>query len=541
MFSGMLFAAMDLLNDLFRSAPWEAVRIGLHLAFGLALLFWLWRAFQLRHAVPLRHLARPRAWLLPAIGLVAVALAAILAYQATWQLGGTVRPQFIAFMQSHDRRQFNPAHWIQRGRILDRRGQVLAESRNRDGSAERVYPYGAVFAHAVGYADARFGLSGIESIANRALNGSTLDSLDDWSELGRQLLTQSKRPRGRDLVTTLDAGLQQLAVESIAAATPGGRGAVVILRPADGAVLVMASVPGFDPNRLQPTLFSGADPTTPLLNRATQGQYPPGSTFKVILAAQALETGFRGRLNCPADGYTTSSRYRPIRDHEYYEARRAGRFWAGHGALDLTTALAKSSNVFFAQLGVLGGHAALAATAKRFRFNRAIEFVGGPTGSPLLQSAQLERIPERDRYGLAQAAIGQGRVTATPAYMALVAAAIANDGVAMRPRLLRDARPEAIARFLSADAARRLRVMLRRAVSEGTGKGIETARLEIAGKTGTAENPRGASHSWFIGFAPASAPRLAFAVLVEHGGYGSTVAAPIARDLLLKAAEQGLL
>jgi peptidoglycan glycosyltransferase len=537
----MLSNAMDLLNDLFRSPPWEAVRIGLHLAFGLALLFWLWQAFQLRQSVPLRHLARPRAWLLPAIGLVAVAFAAILAYQATWQLGGTARPQFIAFMQSHDRRQFNPAHWIQRGRILDRRGQVLAESRNRGGAARRVYPYGPVFAHAVGYADARFGLSGIEAIANRALNGSTLDSLDDWSELGRRLLTQSKRPRGQDLVTTLDAGLQQLAVEKLAAAKPVGRGAVMMLRPTDGAVLVMASVPGFDPNRLQPALFRGGDPQTPLLNRATQGQYPPGSTFKVILAAQALENGFRGRLDCPAAGYTTSSRYRPIRDHEYYEARRAGRSWAGHGALDLSSALAKSSNVFFAQLGVLGGHAALATTRKRMHFNRRVRFVGAPSGSLYLQSARLEPIPARDRYGLAQAAIGQGRVTATPAYMALVAAAIANEGVAVRPRLLRDAQPQVLARFMSADTARRLRLMLRRAVTEGTGKGIETAGLEIAGKTGTAENPQGASHSWFIGVAPASAPRLAFAVLVEHGGYGSTGAAPIARDLLLKAAEQGLL
>ncbi|NEX15839.1 MAG: peptidoglycan glycosyltransferase [Halochromatium sp.] len=532
---------MDLLNDLFRSPPWEAVRLGLHLAFGLALLFWLWQAFQLRHAVPLRHLAKPRAWLLPAIVLISLALTAILAYQATWQLGGTARPQFIAFMQSHDRRQFNPAHWIQRGRILDQRGRVLAETRNRDGAAERIYPYGLIFAHTVGYADARFGLNGVEAMANRALNGSTLDSLDDWSELGRQVLTQSKRPRGQDLVTTLDAELQQFAVEQIAAAKPVGRGAVVMLRPADGAVLVMASVPGFDPNQLQPTLFSGGDPTTPLLNRATQGQYPPGSTFKVILAAQALENGFRGRLDCPADGYTTSSRYRPIRDHEYYEARRAGRSWAGLGVLDLPTALAKSSNVFFAQLGVLGGHAALAKTGERLRFNQAIEFVGGPSGTLHLQSAQLRPIPESDRYGLAQASIGQGRVTATPAYMAMVAAAIANEGVAMRPRLLRDTQPETLARFMSADTARRLQAMLRRAVTAGTGKGIETAGLEIAGKTGTAENPQGASHSWFIGFAPASAPRLAFAVLVEHGGYGSTVAAPIARDLLLKAAEQGLL
>jgi peptidoglycan glycosyltransferase len=142
---------------------------------------------------------------------------------------------------------------------------------------------------------------------------------------------------------------------------------------------------------------------------------------------------------------------------------------------------------------------------------------------------------------LAQASIGQGRVTATPAHMALIAAAIANDGVAMRPRLLRDSKPEVLARMVSADVARRLRRMLRVAVTEGTGLGIETDGLAIAGKTGTAENPQGPSHSWFVGFAPAGAPKVAFAVLVEHGGYGSAVAAPLARDLLLAAARQGLL
>ncbi|NBC48368.1 MAG: penicillin-binding protein 2 [Gammaproteobacteria bacterium] len=532
---------MDLLNALFSSAPWGPVRIGLHLAFGIALLYWLWLAYQLRQAVHLRHLKRPRGWLLPAAGIVVLAFIAIIAYQATWQLGGTARPRFVAFMQSHDRRQFNPAHWIQRGRILDRHGRVLAESRNRDGAAERVYPYGPVFAHAVGYADPRFGLSGIEATANLALNGSMLDSLDDWGELGRQVLTQSKRPRGQDRVTTFDASLQRFAVDALSAAPGGGSGAVLLLRPADGAVLVMASVPSFDPNRLQAGLFSARDPATPLLNRATQGQYPPGSTFKVVMAAQALERGFSGRLDCPADGYTTSRHYPPIRDHEYYSAQDAGRSWAGHGPLDLATALAKSSNVFFAQLGVLGGHPALAATGERLLFNRSIAFAGGASKALSFQTGRLPSIPKRDRYGLAQASIGQGRVTATPAHLALIAAAIANDGLAMRPRLLRDAEPQTLAQLMSSDTARRLRVMLRRAVRDGTGRGIDTDGLEIAGKTGTAENPHGASHSWFVGFAPASSPSLAFAVLVEHGGYGSAVAAPLARDLLLKAAEQGLL
>lgn len=531
---------MDALNLLFRSAPWDALRLVLHLGLVLSLLLLLRQLAQTAAAAPLRHLARRRRWLLPAGGAVVLGLAAVLAYQASWQLGGTARPRFVAFMQSHDRRLFNPAHWIQRGRILDRGGTVLAESRERDGRVVRVYPEGALFAHSVGYADARYGLSGIEAMANATLNGSALQDLDDWGELGRRLLTQGKRPRGQDVVTTLDRGLQRLAVDLLRG-EEGRRGAAVLLRPGDGAVLVLATTPAFDPNRLEARLFSGDDPRAPLLHRATQGLYPPGSAFKIVLAAQALATGFSGRIDCPAEGYTTSSRYRPIRDHEYYSARRAGRRWAGHGPLDLAQALARSSNVFFAKLGVHQGPDALARTGARMRFNQRIAFVGGASSTVHLQGGRLPRIAEQDRYGLAQASIGQGRVLATPAHLALIAAAVANDGVAMRPRLLRDSPPQALGRFLSAPAAAELVVMLRRAVRAGTGRGIETPGLQIAGKTGTAETRAGEPHSWFVGLAPAGRPRLAFAVLVEHGGYGAAAAAPIARTLLLRAAERGLL
>jgi len=531
---------MDLLNDLFRSAPWSVLRIGLHIAFVLSILFLLRQMLALRPAAALRHLAKPKPWL----GIVVVALGAafiaILAYQATWQLGGTSRPRFIAFMQLHDRRQFNPAHWIQRGRILDHRGRVLAASRELDGGVRRLYPRGPVFAHAVGYAHPRFGSAGIEAVANLRLNGGRPDSLGDWGELGRQLLTQDKRVRGQDLRLTLDADLQRLAVERLRAAR-SGRGAVVMLRPADGALRVLASTPAFDPNDIDAGLFQQGGPDSPLLNRATQGQYPPGSTFKVVLAAHALENGFRGRIHCPAEGFTTSARYRPIRDHEYYRARRDGRSWAGHGRLDLATALAKSSNVFFAQIGVAYGHDALDAAARRFLFNRELAVAESLSGRIGLATGRLPDIPERDRYGLAQASIGQGEVLATPAHMALIMASIGNGGVAMKPYLMATDPPEPLARMMSAGTAAQLLAMLRRAVTEGTGRGIDTPALAIAGKTGTAENPFGASHSWFIGLAPAERPALAVAVLVEQGGYGSATAAPIARDLLLAAAERGLL
>jgi peptidoglycan glycosyltransferase len=316
-------------------------------------------------------------------------------------------------------------------------------------------------------------------------------------------------------------------------------GAVVVLRPQDGAVRVMASTPSFDPNQVDANMFLRADPRARLLNRATAGLYPPGSTFKVVIAADALDRGFSGRIDCPAEGWTTSGRYRKIRDHEYYEARRAGRRWRGHGRIGLTTALADSSNVFFAQLGVHLGHDAFTETTRRFLFNGRISIGAGKTRQQYMRTGRIPRIANSDRYGLAQASIGQGKVLVTPAQMALIAAAIANDGVAVQPRLVTREQPAVAGRFMQSGTASQLRRMMRRTVTEGTGRGIETPGLGIAGKTGTAENPFGASHSWFIGFAPVDRPALAFAVLVEHGGYGSTVAAPIARDLLVLAKERG--
>jgi peptidoglycan glycosyltransferase len=377
----------------------------------------------------------------------------------------------------------------------------------------------------------------MESVANVRLNGGAPDGLGDWGTLGRQLVTQDKRPRGQDLTLTLDAELQRMAFGLLGEQ----RGAVVVLRPADGAIRTLVSTPSYDPNRVTASLFQDSSPSAALLNRATQGLYPPGSTFKILLAALALEQGFSGTLECPADGFTTSSRYRKIRDHEFYAARKRGSTWPGHGRLDLATAFARSSNVFFAQLGVRYGHHAFDVMAERMQFNRRIILHETPYGSWSMRTGEIPRLDASDRYGLAQMSIGQGAALVTPAHMALIAGAVANRGLAVRPRLIETDEPTPLAYFMSTSVAERLSAMLRQVVTSGTGRGIDTPRLAIAGKTGTAENPHGAAHSWFVGFAPVDRPQLAVAVLVEHGGYGSATAAPIAQDLLLRAVDLGLI
>lgn len=527
----------ELFGAIVGSDAWPILRIGLQAAFFATLVYLFRLGIAVRGLTEPRHLGRPKRSFRIALVTLTLLFSGVLLYQASWQLTGLFRPRFLAFMQSYDRRQFNPAHRIRRGRILDRRGAVLALSEKQGSRVLRRYPYGPAFAHVVGYSDPKFGASGLEAAANAHLNGALADSLPAWGELGRRLLTREESSRGQDLRLTLDAELQQLAVRRLG----GKRGAVVMLDAGDGAIRVLVSTPAFDPNQITAALFRPGDPGTPLLNRATQGLYPPGSGFKILTAALALDRGFQGTLHCPADGYTTSPRYRKIRDHEYYAARRQGRIWKGHGRLNLATAMAKSSNVFFARLGVDYGHAAFARNIERFHFNRPIELYRSPHGSWTMRTGRIPEIPRSDRYGLAQASIGQGKILVTPAHMALIAAAVANRGLAMRPRLAVSDPPAQLARFLSAAGARRLVGMLRKVVTEGTGRNIDVLAPTIAGKTGTAQNPQGAAHSWFVGFAPARRPVLAVAVLVEHGGYGSATAAPIARDLLVRAHELGLL
>lgn len=529
-------------NALIDSAAWPSLQVALHGLFFVALLYLLKRFFDLRRAVELNTLPKLKSAVGPgvALSLLLAAFGAVLAYQATWQLAGMTRPDFIAFMQTYDRRQFNPAHRIQRGRIADRRGHLLAYSEQRADRVVRVYPEGAVFAHVIGYQDPTFGTAGLEGSANAHLNGSTPENLRDWRALGQQVITQ-REPRGRDLVLTLDADMQRQAFAAL-----GGRaGAVVVMRPGDGALRVLASAPAFDPNRLSAGLFQRDDPDSRLLNRALQGRYPPGSTFKLVVAAEALQAGRTGPVRCEAAGYTTSARYPLIRDHDYYAARRSGLSWQGHGVLRLPQALAESCNVFFAKLGVELGHRRFDDILERFLFGQRIPLHSSAYGSLTMSTGEAPRIANSDRYGLAQASIGQGRLLMTPAHLALIVAAIANDGLAVKPRLAADDPPQALTRLMSAADARELARMMRLVVTEGTARGIDEPGLAIAGKTGTAQNPNGQPHSWFVGFAPADRrmpeKTLAIAVLVEQGGYGSSSAAPLARDLLLQAQQSGML
>ncbi len=467
--------------------------------------------------------------------LLVLPFVGVLAYQASWQLAGFARPKFVRFMQLYDRRQFNPAHTASRGRILDAKGRILAYSVEINGKSTRQYPHGPAFAHTIGYSDPFHGFAGVEGAANTTLSGGRYETREDWEQLGRDLLAGKARARGADVRLTLDIDLQRAAYDALA----GRAGAVVALEPATGAILVMTSSPSYDPNHLHGGLFTG-DPSARVLNRAAQGVYPPGSTFKAVVAAAAIRTGNTGPLDCPADGYTTSSRYPRIRDHEYYEARDSGGRWSGYGRLDLPTAFAKSSNVYFAQLGVKVGLPALRETAQGFGFGELFTFFAGSNRTMGFSVSRIPDLSRGDLYGLAQISIGQGKLVVSPAQMALVCAAVANHGELMRPRLEVSQPPQLWRPAMTRDQAGAVGVLMRRVVTSGTGRPLASLPFACAGKTGTAENPRGAAHAWFIGYAPYDRPRVAVAVIVENGGYGSSAALPVARAVFERAAATGL-
>jgi penicillin-binding protein A len=426
---------------------------------------------------------------------------------------------------------------VERGAIKSADGTVLARSvRGRRGTYRRTYPTGALFGHPVGFSNlALQQLSGLERFRNDELSGQG----DELSSLADQL--QGKRQQGDVVVTTLDAAAQRIATDQLAAT--GSAGAVVALDPRTGAVKVMASVPGYDPNDLgEPGVFrrlNGAGSGSPLLDRATQGGYVPGSTFKVLTAAAALDSG-RFTPDSMLDGRSPQNISGvPMANDEGHS----------YGVIPLTTAMTFSVNTVFGQIGEQLGRETMGEYMERFGF-----YAKPPLDYPGEEMfASGERLDGRllpmtsDQVDVGRVAIGQDKLAVTPLQMAMVVAAVANRGVLMEPRLTErivdpDGRveriePRVMRRAISAEAADQLNLMMRSVVESGTGRAVQLPGISIAGKTGTAQVGTVGSNVTqpsFVAFAPADRPRIAIAVTVERsqGGFGGTVAAPIARAVL---------
>ncbi len=465
---------------------------------------------------------------------IGIALFAVLVYQGTWQLAGFRSRGLMQFMRGHNARVGAADKQILRGIIRDCNGEPLARTLP-DSAWKRAYPLGPAAAHVVGYAHPIYGWSGVERAADTALSGCGLADSTELSRLGKNML-DLKRPEGSDITLTIDARLQRTAYDLLA----GRGGAVVVLRPSDGAILAMASSPSFNP----------ADPSSgmrsrnaAMLNRAAQGLYPPGSTFKIAMAMMAVDIGKTPRFDCPADGFRADPRAHPIRDSEYSSWKRDGRVWKGWGVIGLNDAFAHSSNVYFARLGIECGADQFNSLIDRLGFRENVVFFDSGSGIIQANPANIPRIGPNERRPLSQMSIGQGAMLLAPLHVAMLTSVVANHGMLVQPRL--QANPpqgEIVARrVVSTKAADTIAGYMRDAVRRGTGRGADIAGLEVCGKTGTAQAPGGADHAWFTCFAPQSNPKIVVTVIVERGGYGAKSAIPVARAILDKSAELGFI
>lgn len=408
----------------------------------------------------------------------------------------------------------------------------------------REYPQGELYAHATGYYSFVFGRSATERVENDVLAGT-----DDRLFVRRLVdLVTGRQAKGGSVVLTLDAAAQEAAYEAMG----NRKGAVVALDPSTGAVLAMASTPSYDPSPLashsvaeQQEAWQAlqSDEDRPDLNRAIAQTLPPGSVFKLVTAAAALESGQYDPdsvLPGPA-AYDLPQSTRTLSNSNRQACGPDDR-------VSFTDALRISCNTAFAYLGNQLGAGDLRDQAERFGYN----------SQPLPDyNAATSVFPDDpDEPQTALSAIGQFDVRATPLEVAMTSAAIANNGVLMRPYLVREilapdlavidaTEPEQLSRAVSADTARDLTAMMREVVQDGTGRSAQIEGIPVAGKTGTAQSAADRPpYAWFTAFAPADDPRVAVAVVVEEADVAATdvsggrLAAPIARQVIQAVLEQ---
>jgi penicillin-binding protein A len=421
---------------------------------------------------------------------------------------------------------------IHRGVIRAGEGTVLARSLEQpDQSFVRTYPLPKLFPHAVGYDFINRGRAGLERSYNDDLSGRK-------NELGGIIdrLAGTQR-EGDDLLTSLDPGAQRVAEQQLG----DRKGAVVALDPRTGAIKVMASVPGYDPNdvkRLSGFKSLDRDPNAPLLNRTTQARYPPGSTFKVVTSIAAIDSG----------KYTPDSRINGRNAKPISGVPLNNDGGESFGDITLTDALTHSVNTVFGEVGEKIGKQTMKEYMDRLGFGKPVE-VDLPLDERAASGERrngLVRTPTSGFVDVGRMAIGQDKLTVTPLQMAMVASAVANGGKLMKPhigdrvvdrdgRTVRRIKPEEMSQVMSSDTASKVGAMMAQVVKEGTGTAAALQGIDVAGKTGTAEVDRqcGPNQLWFIAFAPVQDPRVAIAATVECGtGFGGTVAAPIAKAVM---------
>lgn len=413
------------------------------------------------------------------------------------------------------------ARTVIRGRILDRNNHVLAETKTeKDGTEKRIYPYGSLFAHVVGHFDK--GKTGLEMSQDFQLYGTHGNS---WEQFYREL--SGKKNEGDCVITTLDVSLQKIASNALG----NRRGAVVVMEPGTGKILAMVSKPSYDPNAIEKNwgfLQKDIKKQAILLNRATQGLYPPGSTFKILTALE-YQKEYPKEVEKATFSCSGQTVLHGVKIHCYRHKQ--------HGTQTLMEAFANSCNVTFATIGAKLNPASFRTLCEQFFFNQPlpIAFAYRQSSFTLGKHTKIEELP--------QTAIGQGKTLLSPLQNALIVATIANGGRLMKPylvdrietaqgTLVKKYVPQTERKILSTAQAKWITTLMEAVVKQGTARALASQKQSVAGKTGSAEyNEKGDSHAWFVGFAPTDQPKIVVSVLVEGAGSGSAAAVPIAKQI----------
>lgn len=427
---------------------------------------------------------------------------------------------------------FNRRLWAERNKVLrgtiyDRNMVALTKSTKTSETSQKLqYLQGAIFAHAIGYMDPIYQLSGLEKKYDQELMGSPDTGISKFVFFSKE----EEEKIGNGIETTLDTKLQKKAYDLLGS----HRGAVVALNPKTGEILAMVSKPSYDPNNLGEEWKSiNANKDMPLLNRAVSGLYPPGSSFKTITAISAL-----GNLNNVYGRTFDDTGKLVVNGTELLENYNGEVL----GNLDFKSAYVHSSNVVFGTLGLDLGNNALKETAEKFYFNKNIPSIG-----LTIENSKFPTYKNYEKGNIAQSGIGQSGVLATPMQMALVASTVANNGIMMQPMMVKEIlsskgksikkiEPKQLGQIMPEETARSMKELMKGVVAEGTGTNTALPNIVVSGKTGTADHDdpskQKAPHSWFIGFAPYDNPQIAVAVIVEDGGQGGGIAAGITRQLI---------
>ena len=421
----------------------------------------------------------------------------------------------------YNKRVDNQETKVVRGDILAADGSILATTEtDEDGNETRSYPFGKVFCHVVGLSSAKSGIEGEENYHLLSEDGNVLKQLASDAT--------GQKAMGNTSVTTLDVDLQEAAYKAIGS----NKGAVIVMEPSTGKILAMVSKPDYDPNDASTDYsewltYDSSDSV--LLNRATQGLYPPGSTFKMLTVLEYMK-----------ENPNTWQDYVYNCNGSYQNGDYTIKCYHGtaHGAQNLIQAFANSCNGAFAEIGMQINSEKFRALANQMLFNSEL-----PYTLPYNQST-FSLDGSSDDWEKLQTAIGQGKTQITPLHNLMIVSAIANGGTLMKPYMIDHVEnvggqtvkkflPSAYGTLMSANDAQFLTHLMSQVVEIGTGSAMRGASYTVAGKTGSAEFETGKeTHSWFVGFAPADKPKVAICVLAEESGSGGAVAAPIARQVL---------